>query len=240
MKARGLSPRLFYGIKMQYKWLHQKNNKKLILFFNGWGMDEKPFLFLESDSFDVLMLYDYSDLNVDIRHLLKDYSQYYLIAWSMGVWVSYYFMDNINIDFDKRLAINGSLLPIHEDYGINPQIYDATLDNFSEKNRDRFFRRMFSSKNEFEDFMTNKPARSLTSQKTELIFWKEKLLKKEMKLCEIKNPFERIWIGKKDKIIPYGSQNRFWVHFSSSLKIIEENYGHFPFYNFRKWDDFLS
>ena len=36
---------------MEYKWLSQKNNNKLIIFFNGWGMDEFPVKHLASDDY---------------------------------------------------------------------------------------------------------------------------------------------------------------------------------------------
>ena len=44
---------------MEYKWLNRKNNSKLIVFFNGWGMDENIVAHLEFDEYDVLMFYDY-------------------------------------------------------------------------------------------------------------------------------------------------------------------------------------
>ena len=50
---------------MKYKWLVKKNNKSLIIFFNGWGMDESVVRHLESGSYDVLMFYDYNTLELD-------------------------------------------------------------------------------------------------------------------------------------------------------------------------------
>ena len=110
---------------MEYKWLNQDNNDKVIVFFNGWGMDESVVKHLCSDSFDVLMFYDYNSLNTnfDFKNL-NLYSKKYLIAWSMGVMCASLFN---NIIYDKKVAINGTLLPIDARYGINPKIYELTI-----------------------------------------------------------------------------------------------------------------
>ncbi len=66
---------------MQSHWLNKQNNSKLIIFFAGWSFDYKPFEFLQSKDFDVLMLYDYN--NSDLPEI-PQYKDYYLISWSMG------------------------------------------------------------------------------------------------------------------------------------------------------------
>lgn len=52
------------------RYLVNKNSDNLLIFFTGWGCDEFEFEHLESNS-DVLILYNYSDLNLDF-----DFSQY--------------------------------------------------------------------------------------------------------------------------------------------------------------------
>jgi len=59
---------------MQYFWLNKKENKKLIVFFNGWGMNETPVQHLAYNDFDVLILYDYRNLNFDLSQF--DFSSY--------------------------------------------------------------------------------------------------------------------------------------------------------------------
>ena len=54
---------------MQFHWLNKQNNKKLIIFFAGWSFDYKPFEFLKSEDFDILMAYDYSDISTKIPEL---------------------------------------------------------------------------------------------------------------------------------------------------------------------------
>ena len=70
---------------MQYFWLNKKEeNKKLILLFNGWAMNETPFKHIDCQDFDVLILFDYRNVNFDLSqfNFLK-YEKKYLICWSM-------------------------------------------------------------------------------------------------------------------------------------------------------------
>ena len=50
---------------MKYKWLNLKKNREVIIFFNGWGMDESVIKHLNYGSYDVLMFYDYNTLDTD-------------------------------------------------------------------------------------------------------------------------------------------------------------------------------
>ena len=74
---------------MKYKWLNKEvNNSKLILFFNGWGMDENVVKHLDVEDYDVLMFYDYNTLDTDFDfNSLNFYHEKNLIAWSMGVMI---------------------------------------------------------------------------------------------------------------------------------------------------------
>ena len=49
---------------MKYKWLNLKNNQKLIIFFNGWGMDEGVVKHLDCEGYDILMFYNYNDFTI--------------------------------------------------------------------------------------------------------------------------------------------------------------------------------
>ncbi len=40
---------------MKYKWLNKQNNKKLIIFFNGLGMDENAVNHLDTEDYDIVM-----------------------------------------------------------------------------------------------------------------------------------------------------------------------------------------
>ena len=50
---------------MKYKWLNKHQNNNIIVFFNGWGMDESVVHHLDFSDYDVVMFYDYNNLETD-------------------------------------------------------------------------------------------------------------------------------------------------------------------------------
>ncbi len=224
---------------MRYKWLNQNKNKKIILFFNGWGMDECIVKHLDCEDYDVLMFYDYNTLDADFDfNILNSYSEKNLVAWSMGVMIVWYltnFIHHLN-NFshqEKRVCINGTLSPIDVQFGIHPKIYDLTINGFNEKGRERFISSMFNDKQEIIC------SRTLENQHSELIALKElsttssyiQLLPSTRN--EGKTFYNKIIISDNDRIIPTKSQVAFWE--------IEPNLkeGHCPFFRFKKWSELL-
>ena len=112
---------------MKYKWLNKNNNQKLIVFFNGWGMDENVVKHLDTEDYDVLMFYDYNTLDSDFDFsLINNYRQKNIIAWSMGVMVAACLAPLLDFSQGEETctAINGTLKPIDAEYCIHPKIYD--------------------------------------------------------------------------------------------------------------------
>ena len=72
---------------MKQHFIIKNNQKHLLLFFAGWGMDETPFLQIRPTNKDWLICYDYRSLEFDAI-ILQEYSEITLIAWSMGVWAA--------------------------------------------------------------------------------------------------------------------------------------------------------
>jgi biotin synthesis protein BioG len=208
---------------MKYKWLNKKNNKKLIIFFNGWGMDESIVKHLNPEDFDILMFYDYNNLKTDFDfNLLNNYSKKNLIAWSMGVMVATCFSPSLVLHLvdGTSTAINGTLKPIDPEFGIHPKIYDLTIKGFNEKGRKRFIDSMF---NKTIDINCN---REIDEQHSELIALKNYKTDKTIE-------YNKILISDNDKIIPTKSQVSFWG-IQPNLKG-----GHCPFFQFKKWSELL-
>ena len=206
---------------MKYKWVNKKANNKLIIFFNGWGMDEKVVEHLDSETYDVLMFYDYNSLDTDFDfNLLKWYQEKNLISWSMGVMVATCFASFLEIEDGIKTAINGTLKPIDAEYGIHPRIYDLTIKGFNEKGREKFISSMF------EENTTIYCNREIENQRSELI-----ALKKYISTDSLK--YNNVLISNNDKIIPTKSQVAYWG--------IEPNLkgGHCPFFKFEKWSELL-
>lgn len=203
---------------MKYKF-YNENNEKLIIFFNGWGMDEFIISHLDRSGFDLLVLYDYTDLDVDFPPL-DNYQEKYIIGWSMGVMISTLFYDcfgNIN----KYIAINGTPKPIDDKYGIPERVYKLTLKSFNENTCRKFMEKMFDTKPPIEKFSN----RTLESQKEEL----ENLMGIEGKYIS----FDKVFVSENDNIIPTKNQLNYWRY-----PVIIKG-GHCPFFKFENWSEIV-
>ncbi len=204
---------------MKYKWLNKKQNKNVIIFFNGWGMDENVVCHLEYHNYDVVMFYDYNTLETDFNfEPLIEYKNRYLIAWSMGVMVATLFN---KIEYNSATAINGTLKPINNEFGIPQRIYDLTIKGFNEKGAQRFIESMFNQEIELP-----KINRDIENQKKELLALKNYNANANFK-------YNRIILSDNDKIIPTKNQIAFWN--------IQPNIsaGHCSFMIFKSWEELL-
>ena len=91
---------------------------------------------------DIVVLYDYRDLDLPdwLRAAMSGYRSIDLVAWSLGVWAAMHAgLEGIR----RAVAINGTPYPVDAERGISPGIFQGTLENWSDVNRNRFERRMF-------------------------------------------------------------------------------------------------
>lgn len=223
---------------MQLSWLIKNNSKKLIIFFNGWSLDENIVNHLTSLEYDVVMFYDYSNLDVDKKFLkeLNNYAEINVIAWSFGVWACSIVI-NMFSGSKNVIAINGTLIPIDNIFGIPERMFNLTLSNFSEKTYPKFFQNMFA-----EEVDLNKlPQRSIESQRQELIQIQK--LSYEKIFTQNIGSFTKIFIGTNDKIISAKNQLNFWglnEGVNEGLEIIKKESEHYIFNLFKTWDEILN
>ena len=208
---------------MQYKWLNKKENKNLIVFFNGWGMDEKIVEHLKFDYYDVLTFYDYRTFEID-NFDFSNYENKILIAWSMGVYVCSYFYEQFK-NFDKFIAINGTQKPIDENYGIPPMIYNLTIDNFNELSCSKFMKKI-STTVDLKEYSS----RSLEELKQELISIRD------LKVEKLFN-FNKAILSTKDRIFPFKNMQNYWNE--QHVEIIEVEKAHYIFDSYKNWSDLL-
>ncbi|BDD09591.1 hypothetical protein FUAX_20230 [Fulvitalea axinellae] len=219
---------------MKTFWLHNNNNDKIILFFAGWGQDPEPFLPLPSDSYDVLMAYDYAEGNpkIDLREIVTGYREAYLVGWSMGVWFAQEAVIGNEDLFDGKFAVNGTLNPLDDEFGIPPKIFQGTYLAFSEVTRKKFFQRMCYKSAGASLFFDHSPKRDLDSQKAELKF----MLDVSKEDPQKRNIFSKAIIGENDLIFPSQNQKNYW---EGKVETISMDQPHFPFYAWPSWDEFL-
>jgi pimeloyl-[acyl-carrier protein] methyl ester esterase len=218
---------------MKTLWLHKHDRQCLIVFCNGWGMDGYPFAPLRASAYDVLMCYDYSELGLDedISIVISYYKEAYLVGWSMGVWAGQHLFARSYGRFRKRMAVNGTLCPINDHYGIPFDVFSSTLEHFGETARLKFYRRMCRDRENLEGFLSNQPKRGLDDQRHEL----EILLRTADCLPADASIYTDVVIAGRDSIIPTTNQRRFWE--KKMVHLIDGS--HFPFYGWRSWDEVI-
>lgn len=208
---------------MKQLWLNKKNNSKVIVFFNGWGMDEKVVSNLDIEDYDIFQVCDYTNLT-DIEENFSNYSEKILVCWSMGVFISNCYFDILK-NFDRKIAINGTLKPIDDNFGIPENIYDLMIENFNELTVQKFMKKMTLS-NIFENYQS----RSNEELKQELISIKN--IRIENKLN-----FDKVIVSLKDKIIPSKNQLNYWHN--SGINPVETDAPHYLFDKYSKWSELL-
>ncbi|MFO7867852.1 MAG: DUF452 family protein [Bacteroidales bacterium] len=213
---------------MKYKWLHQKQNNSCILFFNGWGMDEHAVSHMNSDGFDVCIMYDYNPLE-QIPNIFDSYAKLYIVAWSLGVYAAEIALHNSALQFEKKIAINGTGKPIDDTYGIPENIFTATLNTWNEKNRERFNIRMCGGHRQYSESTHHMSTRSIKNQHDELkhIYNTHTQTNAHPHLI-----WDTAIIGTHDLIFSKENQENYWSKQVNSL-ILPIN--HYPFNYLKKW-----
>lgn len=228
---------------MKTEWLKRDNSERLLIYFNGWGMDSAPFRRLEAEGLDVVCHYDYSSISpeeLDYLPELAAYDEVYLAAWSYGVWVAGQLYQHFPKGKIKSVAINGTLKPIDDSCGIYQDIFQATLAGLSGEEqtakaiRERFYYNMFGARNEYKRFLEEAPRREIGEQRDELEHLSKKIFASPEK-SDIS--FDKVIISSRDKIIFTRNQLRFWQE--EGAQIVELDEAHFPFYRWQSWNELL-
>jgi len=193
-----------------------------LIFFTGWGCDEYEFEHLESDC-DVLILYDYTDLNIDFD--FSKYKQFNLIAFSAGVFVA----SVIDFDFkiNKKIAIDGNPYLFDEKLGLSQKMQDI-LCNITEENINDFARNyLVKTDDEWKIFHNSN--RTLDSCQKEFIRLKELY---QANIQNIKDIYDYALIGEYDTIFDAAKQREYY---GSKLRTIE-NARHNPFFKIKSYE----
>lgn len=219
--------------KMQFKFFKtNENSKKLLLFFNGYGMEDDFLTEVQiPNDFNCLIAYDYQNFDnlTNFFDTINRFNELTLVAWSLGVSASSYIFGTINRNYKlkKAIAINGTLDVLSNTNGIGDSVFEGTVKNWDiEVARKKFFQRVAGSIANFNRLDMPKN-RSQESQKSELISLYH-LYKSEANFAQI---FDQVYIGKSDKIFPSENQKNYWNSTDIQAIYEVEDMGHFPFFN---------
>ena len=153
---------------MRIEWLDKKNTGRVIVFFNGWGMDGKAVQHIKGD-YDILVINDYRQLDIENLPELVSYQEIYVVAWSMGVWAAANTLMDWGISYERLIALNGTEHPVNDLWGIPEKIYRLTERGMNAAGREKFMLRMLDNAAERERFVDNRPQREVEEVCDELV-----------------------------------------------------------------------
>ena len=198
----------------------------------GWSFDYSPFYTLDAGEYDILFVYDYNEINIPSEiEKIKNYKNKILIAWSMGVFASYKLKD-IFKSFDKKIAINGTITPVDNNYGIPIKAFELTLKYAQKTLEGKFYKNLFYTDKEYDLYKKYPICRTIENRVSELVNLYENIIKSDF---EYEKFFDYAIVSKYDKIIP--PNNQIASHNKNRTNIIILPYGHFPYYNFSSWKE---
>ena len=193
---------------------------RLILFFNGWGMDKSVV-----ENIEIPLGYELEIINFpyEVKLDFDKYEEINLVGWSFGCYYLTKFLKSTNRKFKKVVGINGNGEVIGK-YGITPKIFEFTLTNLNPDSLLKFYSNM-----EIDEKFCN-PNRSFEDIKEELEFFKEYY-------TPIENIFDEIIIGKRDKIVPASRQKKYCEE--RGIPYRELDMGHYPFNLIKSWGEVI-
>ncbi len=201
----------------------------------GWGMSAHPFVPVAAGGVDVLMVSNYTNLGPLPEKLfeqLQGYTTCHLVAWSMGVWMSGYLLKEFDEIFTLKMAIGGTLNPVHKTQGIPPLSYDAIAGNFTATTLEAFYSSMFTDEEEKQLFFKHQPPRIMDKLLTELNGFKEHYTNHKA----APDIFTHKIITSRDRVFPCKNQIRAWGKKHSTILKLP----HFPFYALGNWNALLQ
>jgi biotin synthesis protein BioG len=222
---------------MSGEWLVRGAGSDLIVCCNGWGMDRYPFSGLAPGPFDIFLVSDYSHLHLSasLLELLPGYRRRILIGWSMGVWAAQRLFVEHAAWFQRRIAINGTLRPIDDRYGIPREVFAGTLRDFSAPVLERFYRRMCKEPGAFSFFDQHRPQRDLADQHAELAALRDLVADPAAE-----EPFfSDVIVSANDLIIPTAHQLAFWGS-RPGINVVSLPGCHYPFFRWQSWVDIVK
>ena len=218
---------------MEVCWLNKKNNKNLIVFFAGWSFDQNPFKTLDCGDFDIIFVYDYNEISTfDID--VSEYKKKYLITWSMGVFVAYLMRHKFS-DFDYKIAVNGTVSPVDNEFGIPVRMFELTLKHAQKGLEGKFYQNVFDTVDEYEKYLKSPVKRTIESRVNELSSLYSLIKNTDI---SFENFYNVAIVSEFDKIIP--PQNQINSHKKSNTPVISLSNGHSPFYNYKSWKEIIE
>ncbi len=195
---------------------------RLILFFNGWGMDRSVVERVEIPKDTKLEVINFP-YEVDEK-LVDGYEEIVAVGWSFGCYyLTKWRLENREREIKKLVALNGNGEVIGK-YGITPKIFEFTLSTLTPDSLVKFYQNM-----EIDERFQS-PQKNFSEIKEELEYFKSIY-------SPLENIFNEIVIGKRDKIVPASRQKKYCEE--KNILCRELEMGHYPFDFIKSWSEVI-
>lgn len=206
---------------MKLEYISRKESRRLILIYAGWSTLPHLYRDIEMPGWDVAVAYDYGCLgSIDDR--IAGYDTTYLFAWSLGVCAADHTLSPARIS--KAFAINGTVAPVSDLYGIPAHIFAGTRESLTPDSLRKFRRRMMSDSDTFRSIFSD--AEECDERIRELA--EELRTFEELPASPMPNlNWTRAYVAADDRIFPCANMRRAWLQ-SPATRIVEIPGSHYP------------
>lgn len=201
---------------MKHAFVSKSGEARVIVIFAGWGMDSRPFADLRRPGYDILVVWDYRSLEFS-SEWVAGYSEVCLLAWSMGVSAAAQCVRALGACLTARIAVAGTLTPVHDTTGIPEHIFNSTLQTLDERNLQRFMRRMCGGAKAYSEFAARAPRRNIDELRDELVAIASRPISLDMR-------FDHYVLTTRDAIFPPEAQRQAF----HDTDIVETDSPHLP------------
>lgn len=211
---------------MKISLINHSSSRSLLLIFSGWACDERLFTDLSTPDYSTIVVSDYTDFaSEELYKTLLSYSEICVIAWSYGVPHAAEFLATygIHLPITLSIAINGTISPVDNSFGIPTEIFNATLKNLSSSSLRKFYRRICQSSQVFNSLPFKAEDADINILTAEL---------NEIGNRQFPNAHKWIWdhsfISDVDRIIPPINQLNAWKYYKNVINIHNSDWAHLP------------
>lgn len=207
-------------MKLDFLYKNQ-DNSRLILIFAGWSAGAEIGERVMIPGWDVAVVHDFTTLDLE-TDFLRHYYTIYVFAWSLGVVAAELLLPAERIT--SAFALNGTPVPVDDQYGIPENIYDGTAESLNETNLRKFRMRMAGNREVYETLpiLTDINIDNLKQQ----LYNIRVAVKNHHTLLKPRLPWVRAYLSKSDRIFPPDNMLRFWNQ-AEDVQIIDEEGNHY-------------
>jgi biotin synthesis protein BioG len=212
--------------------------RRLIVYCAGWGTDGAVIQHMQIPAnTDLLVCWDYRDLRLDFD--CQGYTECHLVAWSMGVWAAEQLLSHW--PWRSACAINGTPYPKHAQWGINPKIFDATLEGLDTAGRHKFERRMCSDAEQLQVYqaLSSRPLEEIREELQQINVALEYEQHKESQnqqscLEQASITWTQAIVSEQDRVIPTAHQLAYWQLQEVPIRLVPG--AHYLWGSFNAWE----